>query len=154
MEMILTEEERELLGKTPLEDCDIDDVVDYFTLKKFIDEINSDDILSAMDASDIAEYATFNDYVLDHIDEDLLREHISIDASCLNEIDTSDLIDELEKRDYYCVETNMCEKAIVNELKMLCTTLQPHGIKTGEDMKKILCEVIDRIQPKAFISLL
>lgn len=147
---MLSKEEKELLGKGLLQDTEFSDVMDYFGAENIVREFDIEDLLCYYPKDDIVQYILDNEGLLDYIDDDVLKEAMTCPEDTLEDASDSDLIDELERRGWNCTPFDMSERAMLEELKDLCRNIEPDTLKTSEDMKSMLCDLIDRNIIKSF----
>lgn len=106
-----------------LNDCVVEDAIEYF---------GPNNIMDAIEPSDITGYIETHPLVLDNVEIDYIVETID-SASMIKELtDRGFSVDEIDK-----------EEDIIKTLKNVCRELQPNGYIGKEEAKKLLCDYLD-----------
>lgn len=128
---MLTEKEKTLLGMGLLEDCCVQDVIDYF---------GPDMILDKMDDEDIAERVDVG--VLRLIDDDTLIDSVSNSDNMLDSIPMGQIEEYLTDKGYKMVDMLESDD-VLKKIGEICRELQPNGYIGKEEAKKLLSDYLD-----------
>lgn len=122
-----------------IEDCDVEDVIEFF---------GSEAILQAMYEGDIADCLNWS--ILSRVpDEDLIEAVANID-NVLDKVDDDVIVEYLESKGYHVTTSYDNTEENLKKLKVFCRQLQPSGFIGKEEAKKLLCEYIDNWMIKCF----
>ena len=128
----MEESDKEKIGKQLVKDTKIEQILEYFDVSDILFQINDLDIVDRI-----------NEYVLSMVDDEELVEGISNVDNVLSAIDTSDIIDYIEEKDYFVVSEDPEPINLMHKISDVCRDIQPDGYIGKEDMKKLINDYID-----------
>lgn len=122
-----------------IEDCDVQDVIEFFGSEAILQEMNEGDIADCLNWSILSRVP----------DEDLIEAIADID-NVLDNVDNDDIVEYLESKGYHVTTSYDNMEENLKNLKVFCRQLQPTGFIGKEEAKKLLCEYIDNWMIKCF----
>jgi hypothetical protein len=128
----MEERKKEKIGKQLVKDTKIEQILEYFDISDILFQINDLDIVDRID-----------EHVLSMVDDEELVEGISNVDNVLSAIDTSDIIDYIEEKDYFVVSEDPDSINLMYKISDVCSDIQPYGYIGKEDMKKLINDYID-----------
>lgn len=137
---MLTDKEKEQMGKCLLKDVKIEDIINYF---------GNDEILSNMNYLDIANFCDYD--ILSYIADEDLAKSIKHPNILLKKIDLNTIVDFLTEKHFTVIDNlSEHEQSVLKRIQDICREIQPKGYIGKEEAKKLLCNYIDTWFVKAF----
>ena len=137
---MLTDKEKEQMGKCLLKDVKIEDIINYF---------GNDEILSNMNYLDIADFCDYD--ILNSISDYDLADAINYPEMLLDRVDCETIVDFLTEKHFTVIDNlSEHEQSVLKRIQDICREIQPKGYIGKEEAKKLLCNYIDTWFVKAF----
>ena len=134
--------EQKELGTKLLEDCSVEDVIDYFGDDVIANELN--------DAA-ISKCINVHNLIMSSIDDDDLVEAMSDVDSVLDVISIASIRDNLSERGFEVIESEE-ELTIMERLRRICCELKPRGYIEKEEAKQLICQYMDDWMTRGFFK--
>lgn len=134
--------EQKELGTKLLEDCSVEDVIDYF---------GDDVIANELDDAAISKCINVHNLIMSSIDDDDLVEAMSDVDSVLDVISIASIRDNLSERGFEVIESEE-ELTIMERLRRICCELKPRGYIEKEEAKQLICQYIDDWMTRGFFK--
>lgn len=130
---MLTDKEKEQMGKCLLKDVKIEDIINYF---------GSDEILSNMNYLDIANFCDYD--ILSYISDEDLAKSIKHPDILLKKIDLETIVGFLRENQFTVIDNlNEPEQSVLEKIQKICREIKPKGYIGQEEAKNLLCNYID-----------
>ena len=130
---MLTDKEKEKLGKCLLKDVKIEDIIEYF---------GNDEILSNMNYLDIANFCDYD--ILSYIADEDLAKSIKHPNILLKKFDLNTIVGFLRENQFTVIDNlSEHESSVLEKIQEVCREIKPKGYIGQEEAKNLLCNYID-----------